>query len=186
MLKVMAKLGISCVDSYRGAQTFDAVGISQDVMELCFPGSVSPLGGLTFEDIASDVLERHAALFPAETAPALVSPGFVKFHKGGEYHETNPDVVRSLHRTVDPDLASLKSTAARMPATPSSTGHVASRWNPPGGRNSRNVAYSNIDAASGRSHSTGSRGPSTVRIENTWRSRSTMAPPLRRWRARDS
>ncbi len=112
VLKVMAKLGISCVDSYRGAQTFDAVGISQDVMELCFPGSVSPLGGLTFEDIASDVLERHAALFPSETPPALVSPGYVKFHKGGEYHETNPDVVRSLHRTVDPDLASLKSTAA--------------------------------------------------------------------------
>src|SRR5205823_7988309 len=56
VLKVMAKLGISCVDSYRGAQTFDAVGIAQDVMRTCFPGAVSPLGGLTFEDIAADVL----------------------------------------------------------------------------------------------------------------------------------
>ena len=67
--------------------------------------------------------------------------------------------------------AARRSTAARSPATPSDTGHVASRWKPPGGRNSRNVGYSNIDAASGRSHSTGSRGPSTVRIENTCRSR---------------
>ncbi|HXJ65369.1 MAG TPA: glutamate synthase-related protein [Actinomycetota bacterium] len=110
VLKVMAKLGISCVDSYRGAQTFDAVGLAHDVMRTCFPGSESPLGGMTFEDIAADVLERHAAAFP--DAQTLASPGFVKFHKGGEYHETNPDVVRSLHRTVDPSLSSLKSTAA--------------------------------------------------------------------------
>jgi len=111
VLKVLSKLGISCVDSYRGAQTFDAVGIAQDVMQTCSPGAVSPVGGLTFEDIAADVLERHAEAF-ADAAPPLSSPGYVKFHKGGEYHETNPDVVRSLHRTVDPDLASLKSTAA--------------------------------------------------------------------------
>jgi glutamate synthase domain-containing protein 2/glutamate synthase domain-containing protein 1/glutamate synthase domain-containing protein 3 len=110
VLKVMAKLGISCVDSYRGAQTFDAVGIAQDVRRTCFPGAESPLGGMTFEDIAADVLDRHAAAFPV--AGPLSNPGYVKFHKGGEYHETNPDVVRSLHRTVDPDLASLKSTAA--------------------------------------------------------------------------
>jgi glutamate synthase (ferredoxin) len=110
VLKVMAKLGISCVDSYRGAQTFDVVGLAHDVVRTCFPGSTSPLGGLTFEDIAADVLERHEAAFPVP--PALASPGFVKFHKGGEYHETNPEVVRALHRTVDPTLSSLKSTAA--------------------------------------------------------------------------
>jgi glutamate synthase (ferredoxin) len=111
VLKVLSKLGISCVDSYRGAQTFDAIGIAEDVMETCFSGAESPLGGLTFEDIAADVLERHAEAFDSPAAP-LVSPGYVKFHKGGEYHETNPDVVRAMHRTVDPDLTSLKSTAA--------------------------------------------------------------------------
>jgi glutamate synthase domain-containing protein 2/glutamate synthase domain-containing protein 1/glutamate synthase domain-containing protein 3 len=114
VLKVLSKLGISCVDSYRGAQTFDAVGIAGDVMDTCFPGAESPLGGLTFEDVARDVMVRHARAFSPEdgAVPALASPGYVKFHKGGEYHETNPDVVRALHRTVDPDLASLKSTAA--------------------------------------------------------------------------
>jgi glutamate synthase (ferredoxin) len=111
VLKVLSKLGISCVDSYRGAQTFDAIGIAHDVMDTCFPGAESPFGGLTFEDIAADVLHRHGEAFGA-AASALASPGFVKFHKGGEYHETNPDVVRAMHRTVDPDLASLKSTAA--------------------------------------------------------------------------
>jgi glutamate synthase (ferredoxin) len=113
VLKVMAKLGISCVDSYRGAQTFDVVGLADDVVRTCFPGSASPIGGLTFEDVAADVLERHVAAFPSP--PPLASPGLVKFHKGGEYHETNPDVVRALHRTVDPPLASLKSTAAGDP-----------------------------------------------------------------------
>ncbi len=111
VLKILSKLGISCVDSYRGAETFDAIGIAHDVMRTCFPGATSPLGGLRFEDIAADVLERHVAAF-GDAATKLSSPGFVKFHKGGEYHETNPDVVRSLHRTVDPDLATLKSTAA--------------------------------------------------------------------------
>ena len=112
VLKVMAKSESRALDTYRGAQTFDAVGLAHDVVDAVLPGAVSPLGGLTFEDIAADVLERHAAAFPADPDAGLASPGFVKFHKGGEYHATNPDVVRALHRTVDPDLASLKSTAA--------------------------------------------------------------------------
>ena len=111
VLKVLSKMGISCVDSYRGAQIFDAIGIAQDVIDLCFEGTPSPIGGLSFEDIAADVLARHAEAYGAPT-PKLANPGLVKFHKGGEYHATNPTAVRALHETVDPGLGRLKSTAA--------------------------------------------------------------------------
>ncbi len=109
--KVLSKMGISCVDSYRGAHLFDAVGLDAEVVELCFPGVPSPLGGIGLEDIAADVLSRHARAF-APRAPELVNPGLVKFHRGGEYHTTNPNVVRALHLTVDPGLERLRSTAA--------------------------------------------------------------------------
>jgi len=111
VLKIVAKLGISCLDSYRGGQAFDALGLGPEVIETCFPGVASPLGGIGFERIALDALARHAEAFGPET-PALANPGFVKFHRGGEHHASNPDVVRALHRTVDPGLERLRSTVA--------------------------------------------------------------------------
>jgi len=111
VLKILSKMGISCVDSYRGAQIFDAVGLSQEVIDLCFEGTPSPVGGVGFEEIAADVLARHAEAFGGEAAK-LANPGFIKFHRDGEYHQTNPNVVRHLHETVDPGLAHLKSTKA--------------------------------------------------------------------------
>jgi glutamate synthase domain-containing protein 2/glutamate synthase domain-containing protein 1/glutamate synthase domain-containing protein 3 len=111
VLKVLSKMGISSIDSYRGAQIFDAVGIAQEVIELCFEGTPSPLGGLGFEEIARDVLARHHDAYGHDGAE-LANPGFVKFHRGGEYHAANPIAVRALHVTVDPGLRRLKSTAA--------------------------------------------------------------------------
>jgi glutamate synthase domain-containing protein 2/glutamate synthase domain-containing protein 3 len=111
VLKILAKLGIATVDSYRGSQAFDVLGISQEVVDLCFDATSSPIGGVRFVDIAVDVLSRHAEAFELD-APELSNPGFVKFHRGGEYHATNPNVVRALHRSVDPDLERLRSTAA--------------------------------------------------------------------------
>ncbi|HLE43864.1 MAG TPA: glutamate synthase central domain-containing protein, partial [Methylomirabilota bacterium] len=111
VLKILAKLGISCLDSYRGGQAFDALGLGPEVIETCFPGMASPLGGIGFERIALDALARHAEAFGPEV-PALSNPGFVKFHRGGEHHASNPDVVRALHRTVDPGLERLRSTVA--------------------------------------------------------------------------
>jgi glutamate synthase domain-containing protein 2/glutamate synthase domain-containing protein 1/glutamate synthase domain-containing protein 3 len=110
VLKVLSKMGISCVDSYRGAQIFDAVGLAQEVIDLCFEGTPSPLGGIGFREIALDVLARHAEAFGP--APRLANPGFIKFHRGGEYHATNPAVVRALHQTVDPSGEALRSTQA--------------------------------------------------------------------------
>jgi glutamate synthase (ferredoxin) len=111
VLKILSKLGISSVDSYRGAQSFDALGLGQDIIDVCFAGTPSPLGGLSFEDIAEDVLARQREAF-ARPSPVQANPGLVKFHRGGEYHANNPDTIRSLHRTVDPNLKRLRSTAA--------------------------------------------------------------------------
>ncbi len=111
ILKVLSKLGISCVDSYVGSCLLDAVGLDAEVIDRCMPGVASTLGGLGFEAIAARVLARHARAY-GEERPALANPGLVKFHRGGEYHATNPSVVRALHRTVDPGLERLRSTAA--------------------------------------------------------------------------
>ena len=98
-LKVMAKMGISTLDSYRGAQIFEAIGLSAEVIDACFAGTPSPVGGSSFNDLGRDVLARHRAGFGG--AASLESPGFFKHHKTGtEYHATNPDVVKALHASV--------------------------------------------------------------------------------------
>ncbi|MEA2499368.1 MAG: hypothetical protein QOH26_1773, partial [Actinomycetota bacterium] len=97
LLKIMSKMGVSTVDSYRGAQIIEASGLAPEVIELSFPGVSSALGGVGFAQLSEDVLARHAAAgFAKEKAPKLVATGFIKFKKGGEYHALNPDVVDSL------------------------------------------------------------------------------------------
>ena len=115
-LKVLAKMGISTLDGYQGAQIFEIIGLDADVVDLGFVGTPSPVGGATFTDLAEQVLTHHAAGF-ATASPALVSPGFFKHHKQGtEYHATNPDVVDALHESV-PGLekASSEEAAEDMP-----------------------------------------------------------------------
>jgi glutamate synthase (ferredoxin) len=114
VLKVLSKMGISSIDSYRGAQIFDALGLSHDVIELCFAGTPTPVGGVGFTDLAADVLARHREAYGAADA-RLSSPGFIKYQKGGEYHANNPPAVRALHETVDPGLNRLKSRVVAEP-----------------------------------------------------------------------
>ncbi len=109
--KSMSRLGISILDAYRGARAVDAIGLDDDVIERCFPGVVSAIGGLGFAALAEQALCRHAVAY-ANGRAEMANPGIVKFHRGGEYHGTNPEVVRALHRTVDPGLERLRSTAA--------------------------------------------------------------------------
>ncbi|MFN2626934.1 MAG: glutamate synthase-related protein, partial [Mycobacteriales bacterium] len=97
VLKVMSKMGISCLDSYRGAQIFDAIGLADEVVDRCFTGTASMTGGVGFAEVAADVLARHDAAF-GRTKVTLANPGFVKWRRGGEYHATNPDVVDALQR----------------------------------------------------------------------------------------
>ena len=107
----MAKLGIATVDSYRGSQAFDVLGLADEVAERCFGGMPTVLGGLTFADLGARILVRHGRAF-GDGSAELANPGLVRFRRGGEYHAANPDVVRRLHEVADPGLRTLRSTAA--------------------------------------------------------------------------
>jgi glutamate synthase domain-containing protein 2/glutamate synthase domain-containing protein 1/glutamate synthase domain-containing protein 3 len=98
VLKVMSKMGISDVASYCGGQLFDIVGLAGDVVDRCFEGTSSAVGGLGFTELEQDVLERHARAWTG--AARLENPGFVKFRKGGERHATDPEVVEALHEVA--------------------------------------------------------------------------------------
>ena len=98
VLKVMSKMGISTVDAYRGAQIFEALGLDEDVLELCLTGTPSALGGVGFTELGEDVLARHAEGYERGGAP--VNPGYIKHRAGGEYHSTNPAVVEQLQASV--------------------------------------------------------------------------------------
>ncbi|MDZ4301417.1 MAG: glutamate synthase large subunit, partial [Pseudomonas sp.] len=98
LLKILSKMGISTVASYRGAQLFEAVGLADDVTELCFRGVASRIKGARFVDI-----ENEQKLLAAEAWNARKSiqqGGLLKFVYGGEYHAYNPDVVNTLQAAV--------------------------------------------------------------------------------------
>ena len=91
LLKVMAKMGISCVTSYRGAEVLEALGLGAEVMELCFPAVPSRVGGANLDDI-----ERAARARPT----AMADHGRVRFRKAGEHHAYNPLAVRAAQKAA--------------------------------------------------------------------------------------
>jgi len=103
VLKIMSKMGISVLDSYRSAQIFEALGLGPDVIGTCFTGTTSTLGGLTLEDLAGELLEQHAIAFPDVgeegelDLPVLPSPGIIKWRKDAEFHDMSKPVVDALH-----------------------------------------------------------------------------------------
>jgi glutamate synthase domain-containing protein 2/glutamate synthase domain-containing protein 1/glutamate synthase domain-containing protein 3 len=98
ILKIMSKMGISTVSSYHCSQIFEALGLSEEVIDYAFTGTTSRIGGIGFEDIAKDVLERHQRAF---TGADLEAGGWHKYRKGSEYHANEPPVWRALHAVVD-------------------------------------------------------------------------------------
>ncbi|HEV8250013.1 MAG TPA: glutamate synthase large subunit, partial [Gaiellaceae bacterium] len=98
VLKVMAKMGISDVASYRGAQIFEILGLAHEVVDRCFPGTPSPVGGIGFAELERELRTRYADAYGER--PQLENPGYVKFRKGGEAHATSPEVVEALHETA--------------------------------------------------------------------------------------
>jgi glutamate synthase (NADPH/NADH) large chain len=98
--KVMSKMGISTITSYRGAQLFDILGLGNEVVARCFPGVASPIGGLGFAEIADAVLGRHRAVFTDGGAVELPDLGLVRYRRDGEQRAWAPDTVRALQRAV--------------------------------------------------------------------------------------
>ena len=98
LFKIMSKMGISSVSSYRGAQLFEVVGLHDEVVDRCFRGTVSRVQGAKFADLHDDQQELARSAWDARQP--LVQGGFLKYVHGGEYHCFNPDVVTTLQAAV--------------------------------------------------------------------------------------
>ncbi|WP_049723517.1 glutamate synthase large subunit [Gilvimarinus polysaccharolyticus] len=98
LLKILSKMGISTVASYRGAQLFESVGLAEEVIDTCFVGTPSRIKGARFEDIENDqkALAKSAWL---DRKP-ISQGGLLKYVHGQEYHAFNPDVVQALQQAV--------------------------------------------------------------------------------------
>jgi glutamate synthase (NADPH/NADH) large chain len=98
LFKVMSKMGISSISSYRGAQLFEIVGLNEEIVERCFAGTVSRIQGSDFTDLYED--QRQLAAAAWEPRLPITQGGFLKYVHGGEYHCYNPDVVATLQAAV--------------------------------------------------------------------------------------
>ena len=98
LFKVMSKMGISTVASYRSAQLFEIVGLGDDIVNLCFPGTDSRIQGADFEDLQEDA--QYLATRAWNLGLGVEQGGLLKYMHNGEYHMYNPDVIATLQAAV--------------------------------------------------------------------------------------
>ena len=118
--KIISKMGISTIASYRGAQLFEAIGLADDVVALCFHGTTNRLAGATFADLEAD--QRTLAREAWSPRRTIRQGGLLKYIHGGEYHAYNPDVVSSLRQAVESeDYADYRRFADYVNSRPAAT-----------------------------------------------------------------
>lgn len=104
VVKTMAKMGISTVASYRGAQVFEAIGLATELVNRYFVGTAGRVEGVGINEVAEETLRRHRVAFPdrrnADADAALDSGGMYQWRKDGEFHLFNPTTIRLLQQSV--------------------------------------------------------------------------------------
>jgi glutamate synthase domain-containing protein 2/glutamate synthase domain-containing protein 1/glutamate synthase domain-containing protein 3 len=100
LLKTISKMGISTIQSYRGAQIFEAVGLDRALIERHFPGTASRIGGIGLEVLALEALERHARAYPAPHDDLLPVGGVYAWRRDGEHHMWNPETIALVQHAV--------------------------------------------------------------------------------------
>ncbi|MEN9556137.1 MAG: Ferredoxin-dependent glutamate synthase 1 [Planctomycetota bacterium] len=103
MLKVMAKMGISTLQSYKGAQIFEALGLATEVVDLCFAGTPSRIKGVGFDLLAEEALMRHHIGFPKNPdsiTPELPNMGLYAWRRHGEKHAWNPHTIGRIQQAA--------------------------------------------------------------------------------------
>lgn len=102
LLKIFSKMGISTLQSYHGAQIFEALGLSKKVIDRCFSGTISRIEGLGFSGIAEEILVRHKIAFPDKPIPVntLEVGGVYQWKRRGETHLFNPDTISLLQQAT--------------------------------------------------------------------------------------
>ena len=98
LLKILSKMGISTLASYRAGQLFEAVGLNSEVVNVCFKGVPSRIQGARFVDLEND--QKLLAADAWKERKAIEAGGLLKFVYGKEYHAFNPDIINSLHDAV--------------------------------------------------------------------------------------
>ena len=98
LLKIISKIGISTISSYRGSQLHEIVGLSSDIVDLSFTNTVSRVGGKTFKDLDAEM--RSLNKYANSNVSEIGLGGLLKFVHGGEYHAYNPEVVKKLQEAV--------------------------------------------------------------------------------------
>ena len=98
ILKILSKMGISTLQSYRGAQIFEALGLSEEIVERCFTGTVSRIGGVSLKELARERVLRHRDAFPEREAEIrhLATGGVYQWKRDGEFHLWNPVSIAAL------------------------------------------------------------------------------------------
>jgi glutamate synthase domain-containing protein 2/glutamate synthase domain-containing protein 1/glutamate synthase domain-containing protein 3 len=100
LLKTISKMGISTIQSYCGAQIFEAVGLNESVIEDFFTGTPSRIGGVGLEQLSTEVMERHFRAYPRTDRELLPVGGVLQWRRDGELHVWNPDTVAKLQHAV--------------------------------------------------------------------------------------
>src|SRR5207248_11786675 len=100
LLKTISKMGISTIQSYCGAQIFEAVGLDAQVIDMFFTGTASRIGGVGLEERSTEAMERHFRAYPRTARELLPVGGVMQWRRYGELHVWNPDTVAKLQHAV--------------------------------------------------------------------------------------
>ncbi|HEY2282665.1 MAG TPA: glutamate synthase large subunit [Solirubrobacteraceae bacterium] len=100
LLKTISKMGISTIQSYRGAQIFEAVGLERELIDRHFTGTASRIGGVGLDVLATEALERHARAYPAPEDDLLPVGGVYAWRRDGEHHQWNPETIALVQHAV--------------------------------------------------------------------------------------
>ncbi|HEV8099233.1 MAG TPA: glutamate synthase-related protein, partial [Gaiellaceae bacterium] len=100
LLKTISKMGISTIQSYRGAQIFEAVGLERELIDKHFTGTASRIGGVGTRVLATEALERHARAYPAARDELLPVGGVYAWRRDGEHHIWNPETIALVQQAV--------------------------------------------------------------------------------------
>jgi glutamate synthase (NADPH) large chain len=103
LLKIMSKMGISTIASYRNSGLFDIIGLGKEIVDACFKSSHALIAGLSYDDIDKRVQKVHKEAFDGRgfgTIFPLAIGGFYKFYNNREYHDFSPNVIHAIHKAV--------------------------------------------------------------------------------------
>ena len=100
LFKILSKMGISLLSSYHGAQIFEILGLSNELVYLAFRGTASRIEGLSLQELYSETYLNYSQVFSRKITKKLVNLGYVQYRPSAEYHVNNPEMSKTLHKAV--------------------------------------------------------------------------------------